>query len=781
MSKSTDKNTRVKRRLIDDLNQTDNAQFDGDSSKRLRINRRLTNEDEQIIENHSNPGPQGMFKGSGSTSKTKADNDLLVRIVTNKGKNLNERVVVRRTQVQEGHVARVDQGHSNHLKQKGNIKSKIVIPTKTTRSRVIKPPARFLDSVSDKKGGYKNGKKVNKLSKKDINDYNVIDTQTNTEISEGNAVATPGRPVEHDGVELSVNGSDLDEFSDEEIMTVDTVDSLNNQNSQRNEQQGEPGEILSSGEDDEHPIQGRTSLLRRLAASKTTKNAKQPSSRMEKFKHLRHDPDFNEFLDQVLDKKLSEKKGKGMNTDNANQNATIRARTVNNIIKSPSDTTLYTPALKRGDMTQLENGINAIEKISNFVESIRIDGNSGRSDDRDKRRTDDRLNSKRRLTETPSTSGRQHPAKQSFHDAHQKEQNEEDAERTADHLILQAEKFKARVEAPKGMNDLNGVRAMNGMLNERGKTNMLMPYDYEQLRTRFVTDEGLAPIDSEILFLRNFDQDDEFFHVTSQIEPGLKAKIEKGEFIDLDKLLPKDKFSSGLKGNDELNKHLFQLITQGTNSYMGTADHHRNANKINSIKKWDQAFRVYAAIYTQANPNRAGEIWQYIYIIHTAATSNPWENVAFYDITFRELMASKPWRNWGKTYTQGWNMAFNNNHNFSHGSSNNGNNGYNRNHQQPHQQFNNSNNKDWKDDCCWRFNKNKCKRTASECRYDHRCTHCAGWYHSYNNCRKRNRNNNGGNKSNTWGSYNNNAKTNSTSPVVTTKQPGGGDSGKDKN
>ena len=155
------------------------------------------------------------------------------------------------------------------------------------------------------------------------------------------------------------------------------------------------------------------------------------------------------------------------------------------------------------------------------------------------------------------------------------------------------------------------------------------------------------------------------------------------------------------------------------------------AAKINSIRKWDQAFRVYAAIYTNANPECSSEICQYVYVIHTAATANPWDNVYYYDINFRELMASKPWRSWGKTYTQGWNMAFNNNNNNSYYQSNN-------------QQFNSSkmiagsaSSKSWKDDCCWCFNKNRCKKTGSECNYDHRCTFCGVWNHGFHNCRKR--------------------------------------------
>ena len=220
--------------------------------------------------------------------------------------------------------------------------------------------------------------------------------------------------------------------------------------------------------------------------------------------------------------------------------------------------------------------------------------------------------------------------------------SDESSGSAANQLIVQAERFKAHVEAPKGK---------NYAFNE-----MMLPYDYEKIRDKFVKPEGLAPLDNEIMFLRNFDQDHEFFHITSQIDPNLKARIERGEFIDLERLLPKDK---SLGRNDDLNKQLYNLITQGTSSFLD-APMPKNAAKINGIRKWDQAFRVYAAIYTHANPERASEIWQYIYVIHTAAASNPWDNVYYYNVNFQELMASKPWRSWGKTYTQGWNMAFNN-------------------------------------------------------------------------------------------------------------------------
>ena len=315
-------------------------------------------------------------------------------------------------------------------------------------------------------------------------------------------------------------------------------------------------------------------------------------------------------------------------------NAIVR---VPNIIKSPSDTT---PALKK-----VERETNVIDKISNFIEGICLDQ---RSEERSRNRTSTPISSRdyRRVERSDDRCDRstsQNFSSPSPGEGHRNRngQNKESpkgqrANAVADQLLLQSEKFRARVEAPKGNYNF---------------ADFLMPYDYEQLRTKFVRPEGLAPLDKEILFLRNFDQDDEFFHITSQIEPSMKAKIEKGEFIDLERLLPKDR-SMGAKNNgDELNKQLFQLITQGTNGYLEPPI--PRTGKINNIEKWDQAFRVYAAIYTRANPERSSEMWQYVYVIHTAAASNPWDNVYYYDMNFRELMATKPWRSWSKNLHSG--------------------------------------------------------------------------------------------------------------------------------
>ena len=67
-------------------------------------------------------------------------------------------------------------------------------------------------------------------------------------------------------------------------------------------------------------------------------------------------------------------------------------------------------------------------------------------------------------------------------------------------------------------------------------------------------------------------------------------------------------------------------------------------NKISNVRKWEQAFRVYAVIYSKANPHRSSEIWQYMYVINTAASTYHWSNISEYDYTFRHLMAMYPQR-----------------------------------------------------------------------------------------------------------------------------------------
>ena len=105
-----------------------------------------------------------------------------------------------------------------------------------------------------------------------------------------------------------------------------------------------------------------------------------------------------------------------------------------------------------------------------------------------------------------------------------------------------------------------------------------------------------------------------FFHVTCHLDEELKSKIEKGEFVDLERLLPKFRGSKSAA----MNENKMDLVYHDGHSYFvpAVAD-----NRITGIRRWEQAFRIYSTVYSQANPLRAAEIWQYVHTINTAASS----------------------------------------------------------------------------------------------------------------------------------------------------------------
>ena len=294
-----------------------------------------------------------------------------------------------------------------------------------------------------------------------------------------------------------------------------------------------------------------------------------------------------------------------------------------------------------------------IDQISSFVENIWFEEGEKKSpigtptEVRNKNTIDDR---DERMIQ-PSTS----------HDQYDGQQTEYDYRSAANQAVIQAEKFKADVATPKGM---------------------------ELILNKFKDEREIK---------RFLDNDDDFFHVTCHIDPMLKSKIQAGEFVDLEKLLPRNRYQSQVI-SDSSDRRQIELITRGGHSYLEISQENSNEGKITGIRKWEQAFRTYAAIYTDSHPDQSGEIWQYVYTINLAASPYQWDDVAFYDFTFRQMMASKPWRSWAKTYTQGWNMAMRHTIDYKSNSSNSG--GKQKSGQK--QQF------DWKDDCCWRFNKNKC-------------------------------------------------------------------------
>ena len=373
------------------------------------------------------------------------------------------------------------------------------------------------------------------------------------------------------------------------------------------------------------------------------------------------------------------------------------------VIESPSHATIYTPAVRKEvikepipiNISMAEGGKNQAKSdsehndisrvINEFIAGIRAaNGPTPKTS---------------RVDQNKSRKGESDRGEE---DGLKNKDNVDQARDFADQAILDNERFKASIQ-PKGE-----LRLDPNQISEL-ITNSLL----DAARGRSVADP-----------------DDDFFHITCHIEEPLKEKIAKGDFVDLEKLLPKNKF--GFKTGHEDQK--LDIVQREGHSFLVTSVADKE-NKITNVRKWDTAFRVYAAIYCKSNPHRASEIWQYVYCIHNAAQAYHWENVSFYDITFRHLMAANPNRSWAKTYLQGWSLAMRDpiSKSGNHQSGSGG-----------------TKTKGWKDGICWRFNRNKCNRT--DCNFEHKCSHCLIPGHSLANCTKKKKKQNQGQGTSTNGS-----------------------------
>ena len=98
--------------------------------------------------------------------------------------------------------------------------------------------------------------------------------------------------------------------------------------------------------------------------------------------------------------------------------------------------------------------------------------------------------------------------------------------------IVETEKFRAAIEKPPGMSCLVDHFDSGNEIQRKG--NMMVDIDGD--RKLIGSGSGLS--------------DDDFFHLTCHIDHNIKKNIENGEFVDLDKLLPKDNNSRMVVSNE---------------------------------------------------------------------------------------------------------------------------------------------------------------------------------------------------------------------------------------
>ena len=282
-----------------------------------------------------------------------------------------------------------------------------------------------------------------------------------------------------DGVLVNVTPSE-DEFQDEN----DNLDDFEDDS----DQEVNPSEDESGGDKhdkpeylDEEELDDSGFPKTRILASKSRKENLRSQ--------LEADPEVQEILEEMAMQKFNDKMSRASKTGKDNPDHTVntpsaqKSRFQNTLgqVKSPSDTTLYTRALNRAQGPG-DDANQMINRISNFVENIRLESERG--------------NTPQRRSGT------------SFHQrdtARAEAESEARAKAIADKILLEGEQNKADIALPpKGNVEEPVIMAMNSFKAQPQQ-----------------------------------DADDDFFHVTCHIDTALREKIEKGEFVDLEKLLPR--------------------------------------------------------------------------------------------------------------------------------------------------------------------------------------------------------------------------------------------------
>ena len=278
---------------------------------------------------------------------------------------------------------------------------------------------------------------------------------------------------------------------------------------------------------------------------------------------------FNLFWEEKMkEMKRSEETGRKSDSDGAGKADEGNLKTKKSagqspLIKSPSDTTIYAPALKQklnkpidGLPVVLENELpegnqsQINQMISNFVDNVRLEQvNRDNVVDLQERE-------RRKASSAPQQSN----------------EDLEDAQSRASRAVIEAEKFRASLVNP-GMLESVPQAFDNQLLTQEP--------DFQRVNLGNIPNIGSGV------------SDDDFFHLTCHIEPGLIHKIEKGEFVELEKLVPKDKHVKGGEDNR------LEWVQKDGGTFLVPAVN--KDNKISSFRKWEQAFRAYATIYCGAN------------------------------------------------------------------------------------------------------------------------------------------------------------------------------------
>ena len=348
-----------------------------------------------------------------------------------------------------------------------------------------------------------------KQSKNDKNELTPLNKSVKTPGKNGNETDV----IDHDGIELSVSPSQ-DDFRDPNP----------NRNTETAMQNSDITEV--SEEEQEDSSSSEESSEGEITDSEDESSSDDEAEAVyQMMKKVKKDPKMRMAIDVLVQEKLKKAGKKKRKTGKVTKgNAKINDKVSKfkpNTIKSPSDSTLYTPALKRAPIVPIDNQDNVINKISQFVENIRMDSEKNEHKHRRQSREDSQERGESSSSQCSyktrnDEDNAEYDARKIEKQQRRMQPNEEEARNLADKLVLDSEQFKASLVAPQGMLPIT--------------------------------------IDKNIELLRKLDNNDDFFHVSCHIESNMREKIERGDFVDLEALLPKEKSAGGISMNENLGR-----------------------------------------------------------------------------------------------------------------------------------------------------------------------------------------------------------------------------------
>ena len=240
-------------------------------------------------------------------------------------------------------------------------------------------------------------------------------------------------------------------------------------------------------------------------------------------------PEFQE----ALDRKLREMGYRKDEAGKKSRESTPKGKNYVAVVKSPSEGgTIYKQAVRRSiDVNQIPTARITEQEVTEQLNQIRLQTTGERVDTR-------------RVVETGESSGTEPVPGTSFD---RPENLIAAAKESANAAIIQAEKFKAKIANPTGQSQFLNV----------------------------VDNIGTGVKD-----------DDEFVHIHSHVDLALKDKIRRGEYVDLEKLLKKNR-TTGL--DREPKDMSLDIITKDGHTFLTPKTD--KSNSITGIRKWEQAFR----------------------------------------------------------------------------------------------------------------------------------------------------------------------------------------------